>query len=159
MKIHLIIAQRKESHGGRYGPEVLAAIDDHQNDLNGGRWLAQKADEYRNPDRAESDFEAVEIIIVEVPTEAVMERLRPTTKAIPAKVEPKVTPNEKVYVVRKFIHGLTGYFGLEENKPYIVQLEGDKVYSVGIGYKRELPSYTREQVLSFAERGIWKEIK
>jgi len=78
MQIHLIIAQRKESYKGQYAPEVLDAIDEYGNDENAGEWLAKKLDEYRNPDRANSEFEAVEVVTVEVSTKAILERLRPT---------------------------------------------------------------------------------
>jgi hypothetical protein len=87
MKIYLIVAQRKEHYEGEYAPEVLDAIDEYGNDENAGVWITSKVNEYRNPDRADSEFEAVEVIAVEVSTKAIMERLRPTG-VIPAKVLP-----------------------------------------------------------------------
>jgi len=89
MKIHLIIAQRKERYEGEYAPEVLNAIDEYGHDENGGEWLAKKLEEYRNPDRANSEFEAVEIVTVEVSMKAIMERLRPTGTIVA-----KVMPND-----------------------------------------------------------------
>ena len=75
MKIHLIIAQRKERYAGEYAPEVLDAREEYD---NAGEWIVEKLDGYRHPDRANSDFEAVEAMTIKVPTVAIMERLRPT---------------------------------------------------------------------------------
>jgi len=87
MKIHLIVGQRKERYEGEYAPEVLEAIDEYGDEANEGQWILRKLDEYRKPDRANSLFEAVEVITVDVSTKAIMERLRPTV-VLPAEICP-----------------------------------------------------------------------
>jgi hypothetical protein len=89
MIIYLIVGQRKESYRGEYGPEVLGAEDEFSNDENGGEWLLKEVERYRNPDRAESVFEAVEVITISVPMQKIMDRLRPGEHAITATVVEK----------------------------------------------------------------------
>jgi hypothetical protein len=78
MRIYLIVGQRKERYLGEYLPEVLDVIDEFGNDEDPYAWIEDRIRELRYPDRAQSEFEAVASIAIEVPQSAIMKRLRPS---------------------------------------------------------------------------------
>ena len=81
-EFHIVVGQRKESYPGEYAPEALAVMDEYGVEDN-GQWLQDTLAE----NRSSGDFEAVEIVRLEVPREAIMAILRPATReAIPATI-------------------------------------------------------------------------
>jgi hypothetical protein len=84
MKIHLIVGHRVENYPGEYCPEVLDAGDEYSNDEN-PVWIIDKLAEQR----ATKEFEAVDVITVELPVAVIMSRLYPQHQAIPVSVLPK----------------------------------------------------------------------
>lgn len=72
MKLHVIIAQRKESYEGEHGPEALEAATEHDVDEN-PEWLAGKL----HLAKSASYYESVEIVTIEVSYAQIMNILRP----------------------------------------------------------------------------------
>lgn len=81
MDLHVLMAQRKESYPGEYGPEALACMTEYGYSDN-PEWLNNKKAEAR----ATGEFESVEIVRLAVDEKAIMRILRPVAAPIPATV-------------------------------------------------------------------------
>lgn len=72
MKLHIIFGQRKCSYDGEFAPEALDIADEFTVDQN-PVWLDLRLSEHRK----DASFSAVEVLIVRVPSKAVIELLAP----------------------------------------------------------------------------------
>ena len=77
MKILVLMAQRKCDYAGQYGEEALACMSEYEYDDNPA-YLHEKLTEYRNT----NDFEAIEIVSLEVSSTEIQKRLFPDTSPI-----------------------------------------------------------------------------
>ncbi|WP_019022994.1 MULTISPECIES: hypothetical protein [unclassified Thioalkalivibrio] len=81
MKIYVLLAQRKESYEGEYGPEALGAMTEYEYDIN-PEFLEERRNEYsRN-----REFSAVRIVALDIPEGEVERRLMPEATPIQARV-------------------------------------------------------------------------
>ena len=71
-RLHILIGQRLCRYDGEYAPEALAVADGYTNDDNPDYLVNELTKQ-----RASGEFEAVVVVVVEVPFEAIMDHLRP----------------------------------------------------------------------------------
>jgi hypothetical protein len=92
MKVLLVVGQRKETYPGQHAPEVLDATDEITNELNPD-FITNSLDTHR----ANTEFERVEVIEVDVSTIEVMKILRPAHRILSRVVPPvdNVSPDIK----------------------------------------------------------------
>ncbi len=81
MDLMILMAQRKESYPGEYGPEALACMTEYD-DSDNPDYLAEKKAEAI----ASGDFENVELIRISVDGKAIERILRPAIQAVPGTV-------------------------------------------------------------------------
>lgn len=81
MRLFVLMGQRKERYRGEYAPEALACMDEVGQEDN---------PDYLNDKKVECDFakefERTEIIVIDVDSKAIMQRLRPEDSVIAATV-------------------------------------------------------------------------
>jgi hypothetical protein len=81
MDIFILVGQRKCRYEGEYAPEVLEAIDQFGNDANPDFLIDAK----RRLTLTE-EFDALSVVKVRVPSQAITDALFPASKAIPGEV-------------------------------------------------------------------------
>ena len=81
MKIIVLIAQRKVNYPGQYGEECLACMSEYEYSDNPD-YLRDALAEHRNS----GEFDAAELITLEVPGEAITRRLYPAREPVQAEV-------------------------------------------------------------------------
>jgi hypothetical protein len=81
MRVHILFGQRQQKYQGQYAPEALAVMDEYGYEEN-PTWIQDMFDS----NKATGDFEALDIIVVEIPTYEIQKRLHPATEPISATI-------------------------------------------------------------------------
>ena len=89
MKAHLLVLHRKERYVGEFAPEILAVCDEIAMDENSSWWTAEVQ---RQKDLIGDDASAYAEVVIDLPTEALMAALYPST-TVPATIVRTETPS------------------------------------------------------------------
>lgn len=81
MELYVLMAQRKETYPGEYGPEALACMSEYEYSDN-PEYLAR---EKKQADDSK-EFERTEIVRLAVDSKLIMRILRPAAEAVPAAI-------------------------------------------------------------------------
>lgn len=87
MKLYVIFAQRKQRYEGEYGLEALTCMSEADNESNPD-YLPEELEKHRNS----KDFDAVEVVTLDLSEKTVREILFPQHTPIPASVVPPKGP-------------------------------------------------------------------
>jgi len=80
--VHILIGQRICAYEGEYAPEVIASADEFTNEDNPD-WLIDE----RKKAEDSKEFSSIALIEVELPFDAVLDRLNPKTLPIPGTIK------------------------------------------------------------------------